>query len=67
VPHLLWQGTSVLPVSSEGLPHSVTFYDTQGCVDREYILTQTSWVPSTLRLNSKSLHLKLKSWGYGMD
>jgi hypothetical protein len=26
VPHLLWNGTSVFPVSSEGPPHSVAFY-----------------------------------------
>jgi hypothetical protein len=30
VPHLLWHGTSVFPVSSEGLPHSVAYYNTQG-------------------------------------
>jgi hypothetical protein len=28
VPHLLWHGTSVFPVSSEVLPHSVASYDT---------------------------------------
>jgi hypothetical protein len=27
VPHLLWHVTSVFPVSSEGLPHSVASYD----------------------------------------
>jgi hypothetical protein len=30
VPHLLWHGTSVFPVSSEGPPQSVAFYDTHG-------------------------------------
>jgi hypothetical protein len=30
VPHLLWHGTSVFPVSSEGQPQSVAFYDTHG-------------------------------------
>jgi hypothetical protein len=30
VPHLLLHGTSVFPVSSEGPPHLVAFYDTQG-------------------------------------
>jgi hypothetical protein len=30
VPHLLWHGTSVFPVSSEGLPHLVASYDTRG-------------------------------------
>jgi hypothetical protein len=30
VPHLLWHGASVFPVSSEGPPHSVASYDTQG-------------------------------------
>jgi hypothetical protein len=29
VPHLLWHGASVFPVSSEGPPHSVASYDTQ--------------------------------------
>jgi hypothetical protein len=33
VPHLLWHGTSVFPVSSEGPPLSVAFYDTQGDVE----------------------------------
>jgi hypothetical protein len=33
VPHLLWHGTSVFPVSSEGPPHSVASYDTQGDVE----------------------------------
>jgi hypothetical protein len=33
VPHLLWHGGSVLPVSSEGPPHSVASYDTQGNED----------------------------------
>jgi hypothetical protein len=28
VPHLLWHGTSVFPVSSEGPPQSVASYDT---------------------------------------
>jgi hypothetical protein len=32
VPHLLWHGASVFPVSSEGLPHSVASYDTRGDV-----------------------------------
>jgi hypothetical protein len=31
--HLLWHGTSVFPVSSEGPPHLVTFYDTRGDVE----------------------------------
>jgi hypothetical protein len=31
VPHLLWRGTSVFPVSSEGPPHSVASYATWGC------------------------------------
>jgi hypothetical protein len=31
--HLLWHGTSVLPVSSEGPPHSVASYDKQGDVE----------------------------------
>jgi hypothetical protein len=33
VPHLLWHGTSVFPVSSEGSPHLVASYDTRGNVE----------------------------------
>jgi hypothetical protein len=33
VPHLQWHGTSVDPVSSDGPPHSVASYDTQGEVE----------------------------------
>jgi hypothetical protein len=39
VPHLLWHGTSVFPVSSEGPPHSVASYDTRGGVHGGSILT----------------------------
>jgi hypothetical protein len=31
--HLLLHGALVFPVSSEGLPHSVAFYDIQGDVE----------------------------------
>jgi hypothetical protein len=33
VPHLLWHGTSVYPVSSEGPPHLIASYDIRGDVD----------------------------------
>jgi hypothetical protein len=33
MPHLLWHRTSVFPVSSEGPPHLVAFYDTRGDVE----------------------------------
>jgi hypothetical protein len=33
VPHLLWHGASVFPVSSEEPPNLVAFYDTQGGVE----------------------------------
>jgi hypothetical protein len=33
VPHLLWHGASVFPISSEGPPHSIASYDTQGDVE----------------------------------
>jgi hypothetical protein len=33
LPHLLWHGASVFSVSSEGPPHSVASYDTQGDVE----------------------------------
>jgi hypothetical protein len=39
VPHLLWHGTSVFPVSSDGLPHSVASFDTRG-VCGGFILTR---------------------------
>jgi hypothetical protein len=31
--HLLWHRASVFPVSSEGPPHLVAFYDTQGATE----------------------------------
>jgi hypothetical protein len=37
VPHLLWHGASVFLVSSEGLPHSVTSYDTQGEMENLFL------------------------------
>jgi hypothetical protein len=33
VPHLVWHGTSVFPVSSDGPPHSVASYNTRGDED----------------------------------
>jgi hypothetical protein len=33
VQHILWHGTLVFPVSSEGPSHSVAFYDTHGDVE----------------------------------
>jgi hypothetical protein len=33
VPHLLWHGASVFPVSPEGLPHLFASYDTRGNVE----------------------------------
>jgi hypothetical protein len=44
VPHQLRHGVSVFPVSSEGPPHSVTSYDTQGDVDNLF-LSGSSRVP----------------------
>jgi hypothetical protein len=44
VPHLLRHGTSVFPVSSEGPPHFVASYDTQGDVENLF-LTGFSRVP----------------------
>jgi hypothetical protein len=37
VPHLLRHGASVFPVSFEGPPHSVAFYDTQGDVENLFL------------------------------
>jgi hypothetical protein len=36
VPHLLWHGTSVFPVSSEGPSHSVASYDTHGDAEDQF-------------------------------
>jgi hypothetical protein len=36
VQHLLWQGTSVFPVSSERQPHSVASYDTREDVEDQF-------------------------------
>jgi hypothetical protein len=33
VPHLMWHGASVIPVSSKGQPHLVPSYDTRGDVE----------------------------------
>jgi hypothetical protein len=44
VPHLLWHGASVFPVSSEGLSHSVASYDTQRDVENLF-LPGSSQVP----------------------
>jgi uncharacterized membrane protein YgcG len=41
VPHLLWRGTSVFPVSSEGPPHLFASYDTRG--DVEDLWEISSW------------------------
>jgi hypothetical protein len=38
VPHLLWHGALVFPVSSEGPPQSVAFYDTHGYVEELFEL-----------------------------
>jgi hypothetical protein len=37
VPHLLWHVASVFPVSSEGPPHSVASYGTQGGVENLFL------------------------------
>jgi hypothetical protein len=56
MPHLLWHGTSVIPVSSEGSSHSVASYDTDGDVEDLFLpsssqghgnLTQDSLSPLT--------------------
>ena len=44
VPHLLWHGASVFPVSSEGPPHLVASYDTRGDVE-DLFLPGSSRVP----------------------
>jgi hypothetical protein len=36
VPHLLWIGASVFPVTAKGPPHSVASYDTQGNMENPY-------------------------------
>jgi hypothetical protein len=46
VPHLLWQETSIFPVSSEGPPHLVASYDTRRGMEDRSILSQilTGWI-----------------------
>jgi hypothetical protein len=46
--HLLWHGTSVFPVPSEGPSHSVASYDTHG--DAEDLLTLTRIVTGCMSL-----------------
>jgi hypothetical protein len=41
VPHLLWQGASDFPVSSEGPPQSIASYDRQAMLTR--IPTDSFW------------------------
>jgi hypothetical protein len=43
LPHLLWHGTSVFPVSSEGPPQSVASCDSLGDVE-DLFLTHWSWL-----------------------
>jgi hypothetical protein len=50
MPHLLWHGTSVFPVSSEGPPYSVASYDTHE--DVEFLLFLTWIVTGTHSLAS---------------
>jgi hypothetical protein len=44
VPHLLWQGTSIFPVSSEGPPHSVAFYDMHEDAEVFCFEERTDWL-----------------------
>jgi hypothetical protein len=53
VPHLLWHGASVFPVSSEGPPHLVASYDTQGDVEDLF------WPRSSLVWIKDSLYLRI--------
>jgi hypothetical protein len=55
VPHLLWHGASVFPVSFEGPPHSIAFYDTQGDAEGRRIILSLDgdlWSPSNHTLMS---------------
>jgi hypothetical protein len=59
VQHLLWHGTSVVPVSSEGPPHSVASYDTRGDVEDLF------WPESSrgdLKLKVPKIRLLLYTW-----
>jgi hypothetical protein len=57
VPHLLWHRATVFPVSSEGLPHSVASYDTQGDVENLFLPESSRvlglWVENFLENNKK--------------
>jgi hypothetical protein len=56
VTHLLRHGASVFLVSSEGPPHSVAFYDTQGDV-KDLFLPGSSRVPSIQHFDILTFYL----------
>jgi hypothetical protein len=50
VPHMLWHEASVFPVSSEGPPHLIDSYDSQGDTE-DLFLPGSSRVCRTTRIN----------------
>jgi hypothetical protein len=68
VPHLLWHGTSIFPVSSEGPPHSVASYDTWGEVE-DLFLPGSSRDCTGLKLHVEIRHRNAKvkfEFDYGL-
>jgi hypothetical protein len=64
VPHLLWHGTSVFPVSSEGPPHLVAFYDTRGEVEDLFWNCSVLLVPKTNALVQYNTRVRVVAYIY---
>jgi hypothetical protein len=58
-PHLLWHGTSVFLVSSEGLSHLSAFYDPQGDAEDLFCFPVHLWLNTWNNLGS--IYLLLRS------
>jgi hypothetical protein len=61
VPHLLLRGDSVFPVSSEGPPHSISSYDSQGDAE-DLFLPGSSRVPFQSHLSTCKWVLRTYSY-----
>jgi hypothetical protein len=61
VPHLLWHGATVFPVSFEGSSHSVTVYDTWGGVE-DLFWPGSSRVNIVFALNMLNNNVILHQW-----
>jgi hypothetical protein len=61
VPHLLWHGASVFPVSSDGPPHSIASCDSQGDAE-DLFLPGSSRVPIESPLTTRKGVLRTYSY-----